>query len=118
MKKGWICAALALALCFPAKAAEVDLVIAVDSLVCRDPKYLLRTVELSDAGLTPGGGVGLPQKPLSEDTVGVPVLYVGVPTLSYVDPYVSTLCVTVQDMQKQAIIIAETLANALTCALK
>lgn len=101
-----------------AQAAGADLVIAVDSLVCRDPKYLLKTVELSDAGLTPGGGVGLPQKAIRRDTVGVPVLYLGVPTLSYVDPYVSTLCVTVQDMQKQAIVVAETLANALERALK
>jgi len=101
-----------------AQAAGADIVVAVDSLVCRDPMYLLRTVELSDAGLTPGGGVGLPQKGLNEEALGVPVLYLGVPTLSYVNPYVSTLCVTVQDMQKQETVIAETLANALTNVLK
>ena len=101
-----------------AKAADADLVVAVDSLVCRDPTYLLRTVELSDAGLTPGGGVGLPQKGLDRKTVGVPLLYLGVPTLSYVNPYVSTLCVTVQDMQKQEIVIAEAIANALMSAWK
>ena len=100
-----------------AAVAQADLVVAVDSLVCRDPNLLLRTAELSDAGLTPGGGVGLPQMCLNRQTLGVPFCYLGVPTLSYVNPYVDTLCVTVQDMPKQEVLVAQSLADAITSAL-
>ena len=92
---------------------DCDLVVAVDALVCRDPVYLMRTVELSDAGLTPGGGVGLPQKGLTEASLGAPICYVGVPMLSFVDPFVPTLCVTTEDVERKSATIAERLAAAI-----
>ena len=56
-------------------------VIVVDALVARRMDRLCATVQLSDTGLVPGSGVGNHRSALSEDTLHVPVLSVGVPTV-------------------------------------
>ena len=56
-------------------------VIAVDALASRSVERLCRTVQLSDAGIVPGSGVGNHRYALSRDTLGVPVLSLGVPTV-------------------------------------
>lgn len=96
--------------------AGATLVVAVDTLVCRAPQNLMRSVQLSDAGLRPGGGVGQNCKPLLAATLGVPVLSIGVPMLSFADPYTPTLCVTAQDIQSQLAAIAGVLAAAIRMA--
>lgn len=58
-----------------------DCVIAVDALAARSMKRLCATVQLSDAGIAPGSGVGNCRKALDQDTLGVPVIAVGVPTV-------------------------------------
>lgn len=55
-------------------------VIAVDSLCCDVPERLFRTVQLTNAGITPGSGAAAPRKELSARTAGIPVIAVGVPT--------------------------------------
>lgn len=56
-------------------------VIAVDALAARDRQRLCATVQLSDTGLIPGSGVGNHRRALNEETLGVPVIAVGVPTV-------------------------------------
>lgn len=56
-------------------------VIAVDALASRSLERLCRTVQLADTGITPGSGVGNHRVGLSRETLGVPVLAVGVPTV-------------------------------------
>lgn len=58
-----------------------DVVIAVDSLAARSPERLARTIQLSDTGICPGSGVGNRRMELSEKTLGVPVIALGVPTV-------------------------------------
>lgn len=58
-----------------------DVVIAVDALASRSLERLFTTVQLSDAGITPGSGVGNSRRALSADTLGVPVFALGVPTV-------------------------------------
>ena len=58
-----------------------DLVIAVDALAARHCDRLGCTVQLSGAGIAPGSGVGNARMALSRDTLGVPVLALGVPTV-------------------------------------
>ena len=58
-----------------------DLVVAVDALAARSPERLASTVQLSDTGIQPGSGVGCARRALTEKTVGVPVLALGVPTV-------------------------------------
>ena len=56
-------------------------VIAVDALASRSLERLCRTVQLSDTGIAPGSGVGNHRQALDRETLGVPVLAVGVPTV-------------------------------------
>lgn len=56
-------------------------VIAVDALAAGRLSRLLRTVQLADTGITPGAGVGNARVALNEQTLGVPVIAVGVPTV-------------------------------------
>ena len=56
-------------------------VIAVDALAAGRLSRLLRTVQLTDTGITPGAGVGNARAALNKETLGVPVIAVGVPTV-------------------------------------
>ena len=56
-------------------------VIAVDALAAGRLSRLLRTVPLADTGITPGAGVGNARAALNKETLGVPVIAVGVPTV-------------------------------------
>ena len=56
-------------------------VIAVDALAAGRLSRLLRTVQLADTGITPGAVVGNARTALNEETLGVPVIAVGVPTV-------------------------------------
>lgn len=58
-----------------------DAVLAVDALAARDPERLGRTVQLSDTGICPGSGVNAARAALSRETLGVPVIALGVPTV-------------------------------------
>ena len=56
-------------------------VIAVDALAAGRLSRLLRTVQLADTGITPGAGVGNARAALNKETLGVPGIAVGVPTV-------------------------------------
>ncbi len=56
-------------------------VIVIDALVSRRMQRLCSTVQLSDTGLIPGSGIGNHRAALNEDTLHLPVLAVGVPTV-------------------------------------
>ena len=63
--------------------AEVQpaLVIAVDALASRRVGRVCTTVQLSDTGISPGSGVGNHRSALNQETLGVPVFAIGVPTV-------------------------------------
>lgn len=63
------------------KTIGADAVILVDALAARAVERLCTTVQLSDSGLIPGSGVGNHRMALSEETLGLPVIAVGVPTV-------------------------------------
>ncbi|MCL2368688.1 MAG: GPR endopeptidase [Oscillospiraceae bacterium] len=58
-----------------------DCVVAVDALASRKLSRICRTVQISDTGIAPGSGVGNSRAELNRDTLGVPVIAVGVPTV-------------------------------------
>ena len=58
-----------------------DLVIAVDALAARNSKRLNRTVQIADTGINPGSGVGNHRAGMTEESLGVPVIAIGVPTV-------------------------------------
>ncbi len=58
-----------------------DIVIAIDALACSDISRLGSTIQLNDSGISPGSGVQNRRKELSEETLGIPVIAIGVPTV-------------------------------------
>ena len=56
-------------------------VIAVDALAAGSVRRLAKTVQISDAGIEPGSGVGNARRALNRETLGVPVVALGVPTV-------------------------------------
>ncbi|KAB8127563.1 GPR endopeptidase [Gracilibacillus oryzae] len=58
-----------------------DFVIAIDALASRSIERVNATIQLSDAGIHPGSGVGNKRKELSKETLGLPVIAIGVPTV-------------------------------------
>ena len=58
-----------------------DLVIAVDALAARNSRRLNRTIQIADTGIHPGSGVGNHRNGLTRETLGVPVIGIGVPTV-------------------------------------
>ena len=64
-----------------AERVEPAAVIVVDALAARSLERLCATVQISDTGLIPGSGVGNHRMALNRETLGVPVLSVGVPTV-------------------------------------
>ena len=60
---------------------EPDLVIVVDALAARSTKRLNRTIQVTDTGIQPGSGVGNHRNALTKDSLGVPVIAIGVPTV-------------------------------------
>ena len=65
------------------KQIKPDMVIAVDTLACSSVSRLGKTVQFSDGGIEPGGGVGNAKKSLTFDSLKIPVLAIGVPLVIY-----------------------------------
>lgn len=58
-----------------------DVVIAIDALAARSTKRLNATIQLADTGIHPGSGIGNHRRGLTEETLGVPVIAIGIPTV-------------------------------------
>ena len=65
------------------KAIGPRAILCVDSLAARDSHRIGCTIQLTDTGIQPGAGVGNHRKPLTRESVGVPVISVGMPTVVY-----------------------------------
>lgn len=58
-----------------------DFVIAVDALASRSLERVYSTIQIADTGIHPGSGIGNKRKVLNKDSLGVPVIAIGVPTV-------------------------------------
>lgn len=63
--------------------AKPEAVIAVDALAARETSRICATLQVSDTGIQPGSGVGNHRLGLNAETLGVPVIAVGVPMVVY-----------------------------------
>lgn len=61
------------------KQVKPDFVVAIDALAARGPEHLGRTIQVSNTGIVPGSGVGNHRNAINQETVGVPVIAIGVP---------------------------------------
>ena len=57
------------------------LIIVIDALASRSIERISSTVQIADTGIVPGAGVGNQRKELTVDTLGIPVIAIGVPTV-------------------------------------
>ncbi|MGL4344082.1 MAG: GPR endopeptidase [Cellulosilyticaceae bacterium] len=80
-----------------------DCIIAIDALAARNIKRINATIQISDTGIAPGAGVGNKRKQLNQETVGCPVIAIGVPTVIDAATLVhDTLDHLIQNMLREA----------------
>ncbi|WP_236687364.1 GPR endopeptidase, partial [Geobacillus sp. ZGt-1] len=63
------------------RKTKPDFVIVIDALAARSIERVNATIQISDTGIHPGSGVGNKRKELSYETLGIPVISIGVPTV-------------------------------------
>ena len=62
------------------KTIKPSFLIVIDALASQSLDRVNRTIQITDTGISPGGGIGNNRKEISEDILGIPVFAVGVPT--------------------------------------
>ncbi len=88
-----------------------SLIIVIDALAARRLERLNTTIQIADTGVTPGSGVGNRRLSITKETIGVPVIAIGVPTVVDASTIVNdTLDALVGDFKKKTETMA--LANA------
>ena len=63
------------------KKIHPDALIVIDALAAKSSERLNRTIQISNTGIAPGSGVGNQRNEITEKTMGVPVIALGVPTV-------------------------------------
>jgi spore protease len=63
------------------KETRPDYMIVIDALAARSTKRLNRTIQITDTGISPGSGVGNHRHALNQESVGRPVIAIGIPTV-------------------------------------
>ena len=58
-----------------------DAAVVIDALAARSTRRLNRTIQIADTGINPGSGVGNHRSAITMETIGVPVIAIGVPTV-------------------------------------
>lgn len=117
-----------------------QLLIAIDALAARNIERLNSTIQISNKGINPGSGVGNHRIAIDENTMGIPVIAIGVPTVidaktivadtlkeaydrDNVDETVNEeymeniarMYVTLKDVDYRMEVISDILAKALNC---
>lgn len=62
---------------------DVKAIIAVDALAARKSERMFSSFQICDAGIEPGAGVGNGRSALNKESLGIPVIAIGVPTVIY-----------------------------------
>lgn len=105
-------------------------IIAVDALAASSCTRLGTTVQISDSGIVPGSGVGNHRYEISQKTLGVPVIAMGIPTVVETSVLVGELAgaaaekapggvfVTPREIDRITTLGARLVAMAINCALQ
>lgn len=102
-----------------------SLVIAIDALAAADISRVATTIQIADTGIQPGAGVGNNRKGLNEETLGVKVIAIGVPTVIDAQTIskiplpqeLAPLTVTTKDIDLVIEKMSKTVANGINLAL-
>jgi spore protease len=60
---------------------KIDYIVVIDALAAKSVARVNKTIQVTNTGISPGSGVGNSRKELSKDTMGIPVIAIGVPTV-------------------------------------
>ncbi len=60
---------------------QPKLLIVIDALASRSIERISSTIQISDTGIVPGAGVGNTRQEISQNTLGIPVVAIGIPTV-------------------------------------
>ncbi len=93
-------------------------VVVVDALAAAEVSHIGTMVQISDAGIQPGSGVGNRRAEFDRCTLGVPVIAVGVPTVTDLDTPASGMIVTSADIDAAIDGMSKMLSSALNRALQ
>lgn len=63
------------------QTTKPDFIIVIDALASQSLHHVNKTIQLSDTGIHPGSGIGNKRKEISKQTVHVPVIALGIPTV-------------------------------------
>lgn len=64
-----------------ADTIKPDFIIVIDALAASSIERVNKTIQMTDAGINPGSGIGNKRKEISKDTLDIPVIAIGVPTV-------------------------------------
>ena len=106
-------------------ADKPDIIIAIDSLAGADINRVTTSIQIADTGIAPGSGVGNHRNGLNEDTLGIKVIAIGVPTViaaellggEELEEEYRSLMVTTNDIDAVIKRMSRTLANGINLAL-
>lgn len=103
------------------EAIRPQLTVVIDALAGAEADALCRSVQVSDAGISPGSGVGNDRRELSRATLGVPVVSLGMPTVIdagfFGEESLSGMFVTPRDIDSQVRAGGRLIGYALNLAL-
>ena len=64
-----------------AELSEPETIIVIDSLAARNIDRVSTTIQITDTGISPGAGMGNTRLGINQETIGVRVIAIGVPTV-------------------------------------
>ena len=80
-----------------------SLIIAVDALCSRRMERINTTIQLTDTGIIPGAGIGNRRMSINRDSLGIPVIAIGVPTVVDAATIVSdTIDMIIENLKENA----------------
>lgn len=89
-------------------------IIAVDTLCCLNDKNLYSSIQISDAGIIPGGGLGNPRPAITQKSLGVPVISIGIPLISYSQYNLNpNYCITPKEIDIIVKLCSKVIANGI-----
>ena len=92
------------------------LLIAIDSLCSKDMNRISSSVQIADTGIVPGGGVGNKRDEISKKTLGIPVISIGVPTVT-IFPSDIDFIVTPKEIDKLIENMSDVISEAINMSL-
>lgn len=117
-----------------AKRIEPSCIIVIDALASRSIDRLCNTIQITDTGIIPGSGVGNARRAINKDTLNVPVIAIGVPTvvdvssiiydiannsgISVPDGYGDSLMVTPKEIDTRISDVGKIIGYAINMALQ